>query len=120
MSLPGILQDEPGFTPDFELMTDCLLLLHPVHATCRAICVLGVDFMSENVRAILDEAGYTDVQVRKNSVPAVHLHRCRSSCSLTRSTTETLPHTQRDRNMHLVCSICWHGAPWHATKGPVS
>jgi hypothetical protein len=25
--------------------------------------VLGVDFMSENVRAILDEAGFTDVQV---------------------------------------------------------
>ncbi|GLC33159.1 hypothetical protein PLESTM_000031000 [Pleodorina starrii] len=32
-------------------------------AGCRAICVLGVDFMSENVRAILDEAGHTDVQV---------------------------------------------------------
>lgn len=25
--------------------------------------MLGVDFMSENVRAILDNAGYTDVQV---------------------------------------------------------
>ncbi|GIL75943.1 hypothetical protein Vretimale_5515 [Volvox reticuliferus] len=32
-------------------------------AGCRSICVLGVDFMSENVRAILDEAGHTDVQV---------------------------------------------------------
>ncbi|GFR43191.1 hypothetical protein Agub_g4183, partial [Astrephomene gubernaculifera] len=30
---------------------------------CRAICVLGVDFMSENVRAILDEAGHTQVGV---------------------------------------------------------
>ncbi|KAG2486160.1 hypothetical protein HYH03_015124 [Edaphochlamys debaryana] len=30
---------------------------------CRAICVLGVDFMSENVRAILDEAGHTGVRV---------------------------------------------------------
>jgi len=34
---------------------------------CRAVCVLGVDFMSENVRAILDEAGHTDVQVYRMS-----------------------------------------------------
>ena len=33
------------------------MLLH------RAITVLGVDFMSENVRAILDEAGHSDVPV---------------------------------------------------------
>jgi quinolinate synthase len=31
---------------------------------CRYVAVLGVDFMSENVRAILDEAGHTDVKVR--------------------------------------------------------
>lgn len=31
---------------------------------CTSVAVLGVDFMSENVRAILDEAGYRDVQVR--------------------------------------------------------
>lgn len=30
---------------------------------CSTICVLGVDFMSENVRAILDEAGFTNVAV---------------------------------------------------------
>lgn len=34
-----------------------------VEAGCRTIAVLGVDFMSENVRAILDEAGHKDVQV---------------------------------------------------------
>lgn len=34
------------------------------HAALRStIAVLGVDFMSENVRAILDEAGYSAVQV---------------------------------------------------------
>jgi len=33
-------------------------------AGCAAVCVLGVDFMSENVRAILDEAGHTGVQAR--------------------------------------------------------
>ena len=31
---------------------------------CRTVAVLGVDFMSENVRAILDDAGHTGVQVR--------------------------------------------------------
>jgi hypothetical protein len=36
-------------------------------AGCRAITVLGVDFMSENVRAILDEAGYNDVAVYRMS-----------------------------------------------------
>ena len=32
-------------------------------AGCTCVCVLGVDFMSENVRAILDDAGHTDVAV---------------------------------------------------------
>lgn len=30
-------------------------------AGCKYIAVLGVDFMSENVRAILDQAGFTQV-----------------------------------------------------------
>ena len=30
-------------------------------AGCKYITVLGVDFMSENVRAILDQAGFGDV-----------------------------------------------------------
>lgn len=30
-------------------------------AGCKFITVLGVDFMSENVRAILDQAGFTEV-----------------------------------------------------------
>lgn len=32
-------------------------------AGCQFITVLGVDFMSENVRAILDQAGFQDVCV---------------------------------------------------------
>ena len=44
-------------------------------AGCKAVTVLGVDFMSENVRAILDEAGHKDVQVRPvTSPPLVALH----------------------------------------------
>jgi quinolinate synthase len=30
-------------------------------AGCKFITVLGVDFMSENVRAILDQAGFGEV-----------------------------------------------------------
>ena len=37
-------------------------------AGCEAICVLGVDFMSENVRAILDDAGYAHVPVYRMDV----------------------------------------------------
>lgn len=32
---------------------------------CKFITVLGVDFMSENVRAILDQAGYSEVCLPK-------------------------------------------------------
>ena len=38
-----------------------------VAAGCRAVAVLGVDFMSENVRAILDDAGRRDVPVYRLS-----------------------------------------------------
>eukprot|EP00898_Chlorokybus_atmophyticus_P006240 jgi/Chlat1/6617/Chrsp466S06085 len=34
---------------------------------CQAICVLGVDFMAENVRAILDRAGHADIKVYRMS-----------------------------------------------------
>ncbi|VAI28881.1 unnamed protein product [Triticum turgidum subsp. durum] len=36
-------------------------------AGCKYIAVLGVDFMSENVRAILDQAGFTQVGVYRMS-----------------------------------------------------
>lgn len=36
-------------------------------ASCAAIAVLGVDFMSENVRAILDSAGFESVEVLRMS-----------------------------------------------------
>ena len=34
-----------------------------VEEGCTTVAVLGVDFMSENVRAILDEAGHRDAKV---------------------------------------------------------
>lgn len=40
-------------------------------AGCKTIVVLGVDFMSENVRAILDEAGFADVAVYRMASDAI-------------------------------------------------
>lgn len=40
-------------------------------AGCKAVCVLGVDFMSENVRAILDNAGHTGVAVYRMAADAI-------------------------------------------------
>ncbi|KAL4457736.1 hypothetical protein ABPG75_012601 [Micractinium tetrahymenae] len=40
-------------------------------AGCTTIAVLGVDFMSENVRAILDEAGYSHVKVYRMASDAI-------------------------------------------------
>ena len=40
-------------------------------AGCHAVCVLGVDFMSENVRAILDDAGFGHVPVYRLSADAI-------------------------------------------------
>ena len=50
-------------------------------AGCTAVAVLGVDFMSENVRAILDEAGHTDVQA---SAPASSCESCLCFAALRR------------------------------------
>jgi quinolinate synthase len=47
---------------DSLVMADAAVKM--AQAGCSTIAVLGVDFMSENVRAILDEAGLAGVQVR--------------------------------------------------------
>lgn len=46
---------------DSLVMADAAVRM--AEAGCTAVAVLGVDFMSENVRAILDEAGHTGVKV---------------------------------------------------------
>jgi quinolinate synthase len=49
-----------------------------VEAGAKAVVVLGVDFMSENVRAVLDHAGHSDVPVYRVSEDAI-------GCSLAES-----------------------------------
>ena len=49
------------FVADSLLMADHAVKM--VEDGVRSIVVLGVDFMSENVRAVLDSAGYTDIPV---------------------------------------------------------
>lgn len=47
---------------DSLVMADAAVKM--AEAGCSSVAVLGVDFMSENVRAILDEAGFRHVKVR--------------------------------------------------------
>ena len=42
-------------------------------AGARRVVVLGVDFMSENVRAMLDAAGHEEVEVYRCAEPAIGL-----------------------------------------------
>ncbi|KAH7427501.1 hypothetical protein KP509_10G047300 [Ceratopteris richardii] len=53
------------FISDSLVMADQAVKM--VEAGCKHIAVLGVDFMSENVRAILDKAGYQSVDVYRMS-----------------------------------------------------
>ena len=52
---------EHVFISDSLVMADAAVKM--VEAGCESVAVLGVDFMSENVRAILDDAGHTDAKV---------------------------------------------------------
>lgn len=49
------------FISDSLVMADAAVKM--VEAGCSSVMVLGVDFMSENVRAILDDAGHQDTKV---------------------------------------------------------
>jgi quinolinate synthase len=60
-------RSHPRTVPKTCCGADSLVMAHKAcamaDAGCKAVCVLGVDFMSENVRAILDDAGHRDVAV---------------------------------------------------------
>ena len=62
----GVLTSASQRWPNIHI-SDSLVMadsaVRMAEAGCKAVAVLGVDFMSENVRAILDEAGHTDVMV---------------------------------------------------------
>ncbi|CAM8936850.1 unnamed protein product [Rhodiola kirilowii] len=53
------------FISDSLVMADAAVKM--AEAGCEFITVLGVDFMSENVRAILDQAGFEEVGVYRMS-----------------------------------------------------
>ena len=62
----GVLSSAQQEWPHIQI-SDSLVMadkaVKMAEAGCTAIAVLGVDFMTENVRAILDEAGHQDVAV---------------------------------------------------------
>lgn len=60
----GVLTAAQKFWPHIHI-SDSLVMadsaVNMAKAGCKFITVLGVDFMSENVRAILDQAGFPEV-----------------------------------------------------------
>lgn len=63
----GVLSSAAASWPHIQISDSLVMADKAVamaRAGCEAVCVLGVDFMSENVRAIMDEAGFRDVEVR--------------------------------------------------------
>ncbi|KAI5433757.1 hypothetical protein KIW84_020862 [Lathyrus oleraceus] len=77
-----------------------LLELNMAKAGCKSITVLGVDFMSENVRAILDQAGFNEVDVYRMSNERI-------GCSLadaaaTSTYMEYLEPTSRSTSLHVI------------------
>ncbi|KAL5064564.1 hypothetical protein RYX36_026301 [Vicia faba] len=69
-------------------------------AGCKFITVLGVDFMSENVRAILDQAGFNEVDVYRMSNERI-------GCSLadaaaTSTYMEYLEPASRSTSLHVI------------------
>lgn len=71
-----------------------------VKAGCKFITVLGVDFMSENVRAILDQAGFNEVGVYRMSNERI-------GCSLadaaaTSTYMEYLEPASRSTSLHVI------------------
>ncbi len=77
--LQGVLSacDWPHiFTSDSLAMADAAIGM--VERGCRNIVVMGVDFMSENVRAMLDAAGHEDIPVYRVATDAI-------GCSLAES-----------------------------------
>lgn len=57
------------FISDSLVMADASVRM--VAGGCEAVAVLGVDFMSENVRAILDDAGHHSIPVYRMSEQSI-------------------------------------------------
>ncbi|KAF3624493.1 Quinolinate synthase, chloroplastic [Capsicum annuum] len=66
----GVLTEAQKFWPHIHI-SDSLVMadsaVNMAKSGCQFISVLGVDFMSENVRAILDQAGFPEVGVYRMS-----------------------------------------------------
>jgi quinolinate synthase len=100
--LQGVLSacDSPHIQiSDSLLMADAGVRM--VESGAKKIVVLGVDFMSENVRAMLDDAGHADVPVYRVAAEPI-------GCSLAES-AEALAYgayltkaSQTPRSMHVV------------------
>ncbi|KAG1664375.1 hypothetical protein FOA52_004708 [Chlamydomonas sp. UWO 241] len=84
---------------DSLVMADSAVAM--AEAGCKYVAVLGVDFMSENVRAILDESGHTSVDVYRMSAQAIgcSLAEAAESDEYTRYLAEA---AETPNSMHVV------------------
>jgi quinolinate synthase len=71
-------------------------------AGCTSICVLGVDFMSENVRAILDAAGHTEVAVYRMDPSEIGCTLAEAAESDSYLQWLESAKGQAERNLHVV------------------
>ncbi len=84
---------------DSLIMADSAVKM--AEAGVRAICVAGVDFMTENVRAVLDHAGYEQIPVYRLAAEAI-------GCSLAASAETPAYHAflqqaaRTPRSLHVV------------------
>lgn len=62
------------YISDSLIMADMAVKM--AKAGCQFIAVLGVDFMAENVRAILDQAGFGEVPIYYSCLFCNHLAIC--------------------------------------------
>lgn len=69
-------------------------------AGCKFITVLGVDFMSENVRAILDQAGFNEVDVYRMSDE--HIGCSLADAAATSTYMEYLEPASKSTSLHVI------------------
>jgi quinolinate synthase len=71
-------------------------------AGCRSIIVLGVDFMSENARAMLDKAGLAEVPVYRVAAEPIGCSLAAAADTMTYSAWLTTKAARTPKSLHVV------------------
>lgn len=106
----GVLVAAKQFWPHIHISDSLVMADRAVsmaNAGCKHIAVLGVDFMSENVRAILDRAGHEKVSCELLQIWRVACLICRLNCSIWNISTilRTQFHLSYAVKLVRVCAV---------------